>query len=196
MPAKLPSFQLYPGDWMKDPDLRRCSHAARGVMIDCMCLMFECEERGVFVTGGRPWTEDDIVQAVGGNRDVALASLRELLEKGVLRRRESDGAVFSSRMVRDEAQRAATRERVKRHRNGGCNGDVTPMKRGISSSSSPSGTPPNPPRSEGGGESGMETGIIGAGGRRPQRQRLRDAQEAAREAALRKAELAAAAKGV
>ena len=31
---KLPAFQFYPGDWRKDPNLCRCSHAAKGVWID------------------------------------------------------------------------------------------------------------------------------------------------------------------
>lgn len=30
---KLPAFQFYPGDWRKDPNLCRCSHAAKGVLM-------------------------------------------------------------------------------------------------------------------------------------------------------------------
>jgi hypothetical protein len=57
--GKLAWFHFYPGDWMKDPDLRRCSPAARGVYMDLLCLMFECEERGVLLVGDEPWTDDD-----------------------------------------------------------------------------------------------------------------------------------------
>ena len=57
---KLPAFQFYPGDWRKDPNLCRCSHAAKGVWIDMICLMHETEERGVLSTNGIPWTEDDM----------------------------------------------------------------------------------------------------------------------------------------
>jgi hypothetical protein len=48
--AKLPSFQFYPGDWMKDPDLRRCTPIARGVYIDVLCLMHENTWRGILTT--------------------------------------------------------------------------------------------------------------------------------------------------
>lgn len=101
-PKKLPYFKFYPGDWRKDPNLTRCSHAAKGVLMDALCLAFETEERGVFITGGRPWPEKEIAEAVGGNTDVTVRSLSELLLKGVLKRRESDGAIYSAKMVRDE----------------------------------------------------------------------------------------------
>lgn len=99
--AKYPAFQFYPGDWLKDAGLRRCSPAARGVWIDLICLMFECEERGVLTFGDKPWTDDEIAGAVTGNHDVVLACVHELIDKGVARRRE-DGALFSRRLVRDE----------------------------------------------------------------------------------------------
>jgi hypothetical protein len=43
---KLPSFQFYPGDWMKDPALRSVSLEARGLWIDMLCLLFESGRRG------------------------------------------------------------------------------------------------------------------------------------------------------
>lgn len=99
--AKLPSFQFYPGDWMKDANLRRCSKAAVGVWIDMICLMFECEDRGVFQTGGEPWTDEDIAAAIGGDIAENLSCIAELLRKGVAHR-NSSGAIFSRRLVREE----------------------------------------------------------------------------------------------
>jgi hypothetical protein len=147
--SKLPAFQFYPGDWMKDPNLKRCTHSAKGVLMDVLCLMFECEERGVLVTNGRPWSDDEIVASVGGHADVTALSLRELFDKCVLRRR-SDGAVYSARMVRDEENRSKDRERQQKSRekrkidpcHGVCHADVTPdvtpMSHHSSSSSSSS----------------------------------------------------------
>lgn len=157
---KLPSFQFYPGDWLKDPALRACSHAAKGVCIDTLCLMFECVPRGVLVTGASPWSEKDWAAAVGGNGDVTAGCIRELLDKGVVRRRGDEpealqrryaallsdlppGSYYSLRMVRDEHERLLTRERVRKHRgnaggNGECNGEVTSLKQCSSSSSSSS----------------------------------------------------------
>ncbi len=43
---KLPSFQFYPGDWMKDPSLRSVSLEARGLWMDMLCLLFESVRRG------------------------------------------------------------------------------------------------------------------------------------------------------
>jgi hypothetical protein len=134
---KLPSLQFYPGDWMKDPNLRRCSRAARGMWIDILCLMFECEDRGVLSTGGTPWTDEEIAAATSGDISEGLSCISELLRKGVAHRNQS-GAIFSKRMVRDEHKRSETRKRVEKHRHGNAasNADVTPL-----SSSSTSVTP-------------------------------------------------------
>jgi hypothetical protein len=112
---KLPSFQFYPGDWMKDPNLRRCSRAARGMWVDILCLMFECEDRGVLSTGGEPWSDEDIAAAVGGDIAEGLSCISELLRKGVAHRNQS-GAIFSRRMARDEQIR---QERTKAGKQGG-----------------------------------------------------------------------------
>jgi hypothetical protein len=44
--SKLPSFQFYPGDWLKDPQLRMASMSSKGIWIDLLCAMFEAKERG------------------------------------------------------------------------------------------------------------------------------------------------------
>lgn len=103
---KRPSFQFYPGDWMKDPDLRRCSHNARGVWIDMLCLMFECSDRGVLASQDVPWTDREVAGAIGGDPADAIAGIGELVAKGVVRRR-ADGALYSSRLVADERLRQA-----------------------------------------------------------------------------------------
>lgn len=113
--AKLPSFQFYPGDWMKDPNLRRCSAAARGIWIDMLCLMFECEERGVLSAGGEPWTDQEVIGAITGDQTTTLLCVTELLSKGVAHRNQS-GAIFSKRMVRDEQSRGSNRKRQQRSR--------------------------------------------------------------------------------
>lgn len=104
--AKLPAFQFYPADWLKDPDLRRCSHAAKGVWIDMLCVMHECEERGVLATAGKAWSDEEIASVVGGDRKATLSCIHELIEKQVARRRGA-GAIYSARMTRDEAIRKA-----------------------------------------------------------------------------------------
>ena len=122
--GKLPAFQFYPGDWMKDPALRMASKAARGMWIDMLCLMFECEERGVLISGGKPWADSEIAGAVGGDTNANLLLLHELLEKGIAKR-DKRGAIFNSRMVLDEQVRQANTQRQRRFR-GGRNASVTP----------------------------------------------------------------------
>ena len=105
--GKQPSFQFYPGDWLKDAALCGVSHAARGVWIDVICIMFECEERGVLSSNGLVWSLDKTAQALRGDTAGALQALSELTEAGVLRRRTADEAYYSARVLRDEQIRKA-----------------------------------------------------------------------------------------
>lgn len=111
---------------MKDPDLRRCSPAARGVWMDMLCLMFECPERGVLASLAGPWTDQEIAGAVSGETPVVLAAINELVAKGVASRR-ADGAIVSRRLVRDEKERRADRLRQQGYRASKRHSDVTPL---------------------------------------------------------------------
>ena len=113
--GKLPGFLFYPGDWLKDPELRRCTKAEKGVWIDMLAVAFECADRGVFATGGEPWKDKEIAEAIGGSIAKNLTCLRELLRKGVARRNEL-GAIYSSRMVRDEQERRTNSARKQNQR--------------------------------------------------------------------------------
>ncbi|MFQ5591324.1 MAG: hypothetical protein ACE5HE_09195, partial [Phycisphaerae bacterium] len=97
---KQPAMLFYPGDWMKDPELRRCSPAARGVWMDIICLSFECCERGYLISNGNPWSDDDIVSAISGDKSGVRKGLTELLAKGVASR-DKRGAVCCRRVARD-----------------------------------------------------------------------------------------------
>jgi len=115
-----PSFQFYPGDWQSNSNLRRCTHAEKGVWVDVMCLLHDQPEYGVL-----RWPLKEIAQAIG----CKPAELKALQVKGVLkgddkqlaepfiytpRSGRKDGAPvtlvptqagpiwYSSRMVRDE----------------------------------------------------------------------------------------------
>jgi hypothetical protein len=71
-----PSFQFYPGDWQANSNLRRCTHAEKGVWIDVMCLLHDSQEYGVL-----RWPLKEIAQAIGA----PLAMLRAIVGKGVLK---------------------------------------------------------------------------------------------------------------
>lgn len=69
-------MQFYPGDWRSNANLRRCTHAERGIWIDVMCLMHDAEEYGIL-----RWPISEIAQAV----NCKPAELRALVQKGVLK---------------------------------------------------------------------------------------------------------------
>lgn len=101
MPNSMPWSKFYWSDWSNCANLRRCSKAAKGMWIDVLALMAECEDRGVLASGGVPWSDEDIAAAVTGDPTENLVLLRELFDKGVPSRSKT-GAVYSRRMVRDE----------------------------------------------------------------------------------------------
>ena len=151
--AKLPSFQFYPGDWRKDPELSRASKAEKGMLIDLMCLMHEAEDRGILATSREPWSDEDVAAAAGGDLATNLILLQGLLRKGILRRNTS-GAVFSARMVRDEQRR-------QQNQNNGLNGgNPILLKGGVKGGVNPNPTPPvnrNPTPSSSGSSSASDS---------------------------------------
>lgn len=131
--GKLPASLFYWGDFARDPNLRRCTHAELGVWMRILCLMHESECRGVLQTNGVAWTDEDIVMAVGGRPEETLNHVTSLVTKGVASRTDS-GALMNRRMYREEKERESTRDRVRKHRskvsgqddsNGECNAKDT-----------------------------------------------------------------------
>jgi hypothetical protein len=117
MANKLPAFQFYPGDWLKDAGLRSCSPEARGVWIDLLCLMYECPQRGVL----RTKTNEKLSKIPLENVSRMIAGckqkfIRELIGKGVCRVARKDGALYSKRLIRDELHR---RHKARAGRKGG-----------------------------------------------------------------------------
>ena len=115
--AKRPAFLFYPGDWLRNANLRRCSREERGVWIDVLCLMHDSDSRGIL-----RWSLEEIADAVA----CPVKILESLTYKGVLKgspkgsqcaalvHTDRNGVVhtligeehgplwYSSRMVKDE----------------------------------------------------------------------------------------------
>ena len=103
--SKMPAFQFYSGDWLKDPELRACTLAARGLWIDCLCVMSESQDRGVLrLKTGKPVTPSQLARMVGATESQTRKALAELEGCGVLAY-TTDGAICSKRMVEDEKRR-------------------------------------------------------------------------------------------
>lgn len=71
-----PWLPFYASDWLSNGNLRRCSHAEKGVWIDLMCFMHDAEEYGVL-----RWSLKEISSALG----CKLSELKGLIDKGVLK---------------------------------------------------------------------------------------------------------------
>ena len=107
---KLPWFKFYPADWRAEPALRMVSLEARGLWIECMCLMHEAEPYGHLIVRGAALETAQLASIVGASEQVIRSCLHELEEAGVLSVKP-DGTVYCRRMVRD----AKNRERAKNH---------------------------------------------------------------------------------
>lgn len=108
--SKLPWFKFYPSDWRAEPSLRMVSLEARGLWIECLCLMHEAEPYGHLLVRGQPLEVPALAAIVGAPEQIVRACLHELEEAGALSYNK-DGTVVSRRMVRD----AKNRERAKNH---------------------------------------------------------------------------------
>ena len=106
---KRPAMQFYIGDWKKDPNVRACSIGARGLWVEMILAMFECEPRGYMLVGSKQATVQQIAVMAGCSLEETQALLKELEEARVFSRTE-DGTIYSRRMVRDEQLRAKRQE--------------------------------------------------------------------------------------
>lgn len=107
---KLPWFKFYPADWRAEPALRMVTLEARGLWIECMCLMHEAEPYGHLIVRGVALDATSLAAIVGGTETQVRSGLHQLESAGVLSVAR-DGTVFCRRMVRD----AKFREQAQKH---------------------------------------------------------------------------------
>jgi len=110
----LPAMPFYVGDWLKAPEVRALPPDYRGLWFDCLCYMWESTERGYLVKpNGKPYSHDEIIRIVGLDKENSNLWLNHIIENEVCSVRESDGAIYSRRMVKDEYIRDVKRENGK-----------------------------------------------------------------------------------
>lgn len=103
MPAK-PSFQFYPGDWLRDP-ISGCSLEAQGLWLRMIFLMHDSERYGYLTVNGSPVPPESIARRCGCTPEQYETLLDELERAGVPSR-TSGGIIYSRRLVRDAVDRA------------------------------------------------------------------------------------------
>lgn len=111
---KLPAIQFYPGDWHKDQGVQALDLEHRGAWFEMLLMMHDSDERGVLLVNGLPMPEDVIARRLGLVNQKFNQILTTLLNFGVASKRESDGAIFCRRMVRDENLRKIRTEAGKK----------------------------------------------------------------------------------
>lgn len=102
---KLPSIQFYPGDWKKDPGIQCLTLEEKGAWFEMLLLMFESQERGVLTLNYQPYSEEDLAIVLHCELAKLKQILSKLLSKGVASKRESDGAIYCRRMLKDNELR-------------------------------------------------------------------------------------------
>ncbi|QDH17429.1 hypothetical protein [Swingsia samuiensis] len=88
-------------DWQRDPALRMCSIAARGLWMDMLCLMHDANPQGHLLVNGKQPTIRQMAVIFGATSDEVSSAISELEEAGVFSKTD-DGVIFSRRMVREK----------------------------------------------------------------------------------------------
>lgn len=133
--GKLPAFQFYPGDWIRD-SISGCSLAAQGLWLRMLIVMHDAERRGYLSMNGSPIHPGSIAQRCGCTPE-QYETLLDELSRASVPRRTSDGIIFSKRMVEDEKRRKKERAKKRnQRRNASCPHPVPQMSRPSSSSTS------------------------------------------------------------
>jgi DnaD/phage-associated family protein len=108
MASRDPWIKFYPDDWNSDIALASCSLAAQGLLARLIAVMHRSEPYGYLLCNGSEPRPADIARALGIAPNTYNACLRELLEKGVLKRDER--GIYSKRMVLDQQKREQARK--------------------------------------------------------------------------------------
>ena len=107
-----PWMKFYPRDWRGDQALRAVSLSARGLWIECLCIMHEAKPYGHLVLNGAPVGGDTLARMTGVPVDEVTAMLAELRQAGVLSV-TGKGVIFSRRMTKDHARAQKGRKAAK-----------------------------------------------------------------------------------
>ncbi|MCX5495390.1 hypothetical protein OSH11_11790 [Kaistia dalseonensis] len=95
-----PWMKFYPRDWRGDQALRAVSIGARGLWMECLCIMHEAEPYGHLLLNGEIPGDDALARMTGTSVDELREHLAELRQAGVLSVTRK-GIITSRRMIKD-----------------------------------------------------------------------------------------------
>jgi biotin operon repressor len=90
-------------DWARNPSLRLCSFAAKGLWVDLLCQMDASDERGFLLVAGRAASGVEIAKMIGGERRAVERLIGELETNGVFSR-DHRGAIFYRPMAEEQEE--------------------------------------------------------------------------------------------
>ena len=93
-------MKFYPRDWRGDQALRAVSIGARGLWMECLCIMHEAEPYGHLLLNGEIPGDDALARMTGTSVDELREHLAELRQAGVLSVSRK-GVITSRRMIKD-----------------------------------------------------------------------------------------------
>jgi len=108
-----PWMKFYPSNWRGDQALRAVSIAARGLWIECLCVMHEAKPYGHLLLNGEPVDDGTLARMTGASVDEVSALMAELRKAGVFSVTR-EGAIFSRRMTKDHALASKGRKAVQK----------------------------------------------------------------------------------
>lgn len=131
----LPWFRFYPADWLKDPALSACSLAAQGAWMRLLCHMHEATPRGYLCdSNGQPFSDKQLARLIGCAPQTVRKIVTELISLGVVSVSKDDhqtqGILYSRRMVRDDLKLQQDRENGKKGGNPNVKNGVNPPDNG------------------------------------------------------------------
>ena len=98
----LPYMPFYIGDWRKATDVQALPLETKAIWFEMLLYMWESTERGFLTVNGKPIPESALARMLGLPEDLLKQNLKHLSDFGVSSIRESDGAIYCRRMVRDQ----------------------------------------------------------------------------------------------
>ena len=125
----MPWLQFFPADWLSD-SVAGCSLAAQGLWLRMLFVAHNSQHYGYLEVDGHPIPDEQLFRRCGCSSVEEYRNLFAELQAAGVPSRTADGVIFSRRMARDQEQRDATAQRVRKHRERlTCNASVTPMSR-------------------------------------------------------------------
>lgn len=112
MSKKLPYFNFFPGDWIKDT--RILSLEAKAIWIDLLCLMHDSDRRGHLTRAGTPISIEQVAKFCCCSFETASRAIQELISFGIVSCAGQEKVLYSRRMVRDEKKRRMCSDAGKR----------------------------------------------------------------------------------